>query len=152
MGILVIYIFMVTAFWAFPEDLVDNQDYYPDGDDDGADDDGGEEGGGGRTMCTSMVSCYAVFLVNGLLTGGGIGEFISAELGNAPPLAAKRTLSRYAFDLAFFVVVTIGLLNLCVTLRARHTTLCPSCSGFSRSFPLATFVSPSGGCLPGSLA
>lgn len=74
---LVIYIFMIIAFWAFPEDLNDNGGYYPsdcDGDDDVAcynDDDlalvnSGED----STMCTSMISCYALFLVNGLTTGG----------------------------------------------------------------------------------
>jgi hypothetical protein len=126
-GLLVIYIFMVVAFWAFPEDLADNASYYPDNpascDDDqarrglkarGGDDGGGDDGSacGLRTMCDSMLSCFAVFVVDGLITGGGIGEFMSSELGNAPPLGADRTMSRYAFDLAFFAVVTIGLLNL----------------------------------------
>ena len=112
-GVLVIYIFMVLAFWAFPEDLDDNQDYYPV---ECNDDDDDATGGGCQaphsTMCNSMISCLAVFLVNGLTTGGGIGEFLSSELGNAPPISARRTLGRYAFDLAFFAVVTIGLLNL----------------------------------------
>jgi hypothetical protein len=114
LGILVIHIFMVTAFWAFPDDLTDKSGYYgdcPEGGGGGDDDDGSCAEGGG-TMCSSMISCVAVFLVNGLTTGGGIGEFISSELGNAPPLSSPKTLARYAFDLAFFVVVTIGLLNL----------------------------------------
>jgi hypothetical protein len=106
-GVLVIYIFMVVAFWAFPSDLVDNNHYYPEDADDA-----GEEAPDQITMCRSMISCYAMFLVNGLLSGGGIGEFIGSELGNAPALSGKKTLGRYVFDLAFFVVVTIGLLNL----------------------------------------
>ena len=110
LGMLVIYIFMVIAFWAFPEDLQDKAGYYPQPEDcDIANDvDACEQ----PTMCKSMISCFAVFMVNGLIMGGGIGEFISSELGNAPPIGADRTMSRYLFDLAFFAVVTIGLLNL----------------------------------------
>lgn len=33
-------------------------------------------------------------------------------MGNAPPISSQRTLFRYLYDLCFFVVVTIGLLNL----------------------------------------
>jgi hypothetical protein len=112
-GLLVIYIFMIIAFWAFPEDLNDHAGYYPD--DCSADDSCTYDGDGAQvyaTMCNSMINCFALFLVNGLTTGGGIGEFISQELGNAPPISSQRTLFRYLFDLAFFVVVTIGLLNL----------------------------------------
>ena len=102
---------MVVAFWAFPSDLVDNNHYFPDSvSQDTANDD--DVATTQITMCRSMVSCYAMFLVNGLLSGGGIGEFISGSLGNAPALSGKKTLGRYFFDLAFFVVVTIGLLNL----------------------------------------
>jgi hypothetical protein len=118
-----IYIFMIIAFWAFPEDLNDNSGYYPNdctSNDDscnddiaiGGDDDGDDQFSAQSTMCTTMISCYALFLVNGLTTGGGIGEFLSSELGNAPPISSQRTLFRYLYDLTFFVVVTIGLLNL----------------------------------------
>ena len=110
LGMLVIYIFMVIAFWAFPEDLQDNAGFYPQSEECGSGDD--EGACDQQTMCRSMISCFAVFMVNGLITGGGIGEFVSSELGNAPPIGADRTMSRYLFDLAFFAVVTIGLLNL----------------------------------------
>lgn len=63
-------------------------------------------------MCTSMLSCFGMFVVEGLLTGGGIGEFLSGSLGNAPPISSPFTLGRYVFDLAFFVVVSTLLLNL----------------------------------------
>jgi len=106
---LVIYIFMVIAFWAFPSDLEDNSGYYSDSVAGSGDE---STTSGPSTMCSSMIACYAMFLVNGLSTGGGIGEFLSAELGNAPSLTGEKTIARFAFDLAFFVVVTIGLLNL----------------------------------------
>ena len=56
-----------------------------------------------------------MFLVNGLIFGGGIGEFLSAELGNAPSTergSEDKAVGRLVFDLLFFVVVTFGLLNL----------------------------------------
>eukprot|EP00613_Pedinella_sp_CCMP2098_P016111 CAMPEP_0171751452 /NCGR_PEP_ID=MMETSP0991-20121206/42020_1 /TAXON_ID=483369 /ORGANISM="non described non described, Strain CCMP2098" /LENGTH=276 /DNA_ID=CAMNT_0012352629 /DNA_START=460 /DNA_END=1290 /DNA_ORIENTATION=+ len=127
-GILVIYIFMVIAFWSFPSDLEDNAGYYPDstgGDD--ADNDNAPStvcrsmlscypiflvNGLLSGVCRSMLSCYPIFLVNGLLSGGGIGEFLSSGLGNAPALSSGKTIWRHAYDLAFFVVITIGLLNL----------------------------------------
>ena len=40
-----------------------------------------------------------------------VGEFISSELGNAPQLVPEST-GRYFYDLLFFVVVSVLLLNL----------------------------------------
>jgi hypothetical protein len=99
-GVVVIYIFMVVAFWLFYDDLRNTDGFYADADEE-------------DTMCKSIMSCFAVFLVNGLLTGGGIGEFISAELGNTPPIDNElHAVGRYIFDLLFFVIITILLLNL----------------------------------------
>ena len=60
-----------------------------------------------EAMCKSIVSCFAVFVVNGLLMGGGIGEFMSGELGNPSPIDSENALGRYLFDLLFFVIITI---------------------------------------------
>lgn len=99
-GVLVIYVFMVAAFFFFFSDLANTSGYYLDADDQ-------------ESPCTSMLSCFPVFLVNGLMTGGGIGEFIADQLGNTPAIYPNDdAVGRYLFDLLFFVTVTILLLNL----------------------------------------
>ena len=58
LGMLVIHVFMVMAFWSFPQDLVDRGGYYGDEVtqvDDDEDDDGGFQRH--ETMCSSMLSC-----------------------------------------------------------------------------------------------
>jgi len=50
---------------------------------------------------------------NGLLYGGGIGDFISGDLGNTPDLTDELAYwSRLLFDLSFFIVVIVLLLNI----------------------------------------
>jgi hypothetical protein len=90
---------MVVAFWSFPNDLTDRNGFFGDLDEH-------------SDSCRTLLSCTAVFLVNGLLSGGGIGGYMSSSLGNPPELSSSKTLVRYTFDLSFFMIVTIGLLNL----------------------------------------
>jgi hypothetical protein len=110
---LLIYLFMALSFCAFPERMVDRSGYYPDE--------------VNANACQSMANCFMLFLTEGLIAGGGIGLFVSQQLGNPPPLHSRQTLGLYAFDLAFFVVVVVGMLNLLLgiivdtfsTIRAR---------------------------------
>jgi len=57
-------------------------------------------------------------LYNGLLSGGGVGDYMSNELGWSPNLSGDSfletggILGRMFFDLAFFIIVLVLLLNI----------------------------------------
>jgi hypothetical protein len=59
----VIYLFSLAAFFLFPEALYDAEE--------------GEPG------CDSLARCFAVFLHHGLLSGGGVGDYIQYNLVGA---------------------------------------------------------------------
>ena len=61
-GSIVIYVFMVFGFENYWSDLTNSDGYY------------GQDEDSTVTMCKSMLSCYLFYIVNGLITGGGIGE------------------------------------------------------------------------------
>jgi len=50
---------------------------------------------------------------NGLIFGGGIGDYIAAELGHIPDLRDEELYaSRALFDLLFFIVIIVLLLQI----------------------------------------
>lgn len=65
-----------------------------------------------------MVLCFTTFLYNGLLSGGGIADYMSYELGWSPQFSGldfQRTgmmFARTVFDLMFFIIVLVLLLNI----------------------------------------
>ena len=63
-GSIVIYVFMVFGFENYWSDLTNSDGYY------------GQDEDSTVTMCKSMLSCYLFYIVNGLITGGGIGEYL----------------------------------------------------------------------------
>jgi inositol 1,4,5-triphosphate receptor type 3 len=67
----------------------------------------------GQNECDTLGRCYILFVRNGLLSGGGIGDYIAGELGHAPDLNdTPKLIVGTIFDLLFFVIVLILLLNI----------------------------------------
>jgi inositol 1,4,5-triphosphate receptor type 3 len=71
----------------------------------------------GENECKTLAQCYVTFIYNGLLHGGGIGDYLAYTNGNAPNLAEAGLYNqdyffRVLFDLSFFIVVLILFLNL----------------------------------------
>jgi len=67
----------------------------------------------GQNECDTLGRCYIIFVRNGLLSGGGIGDYIAGELGHPPNLNdTPDLLTGTIFDLLFFIIVLILLLNI----------------------------------------
>jgi hypothetical protein len=59
-----------------------------------------------------MLLCFTQVVHNGLLSGGGIADYMSGELGNAPmPSDVNQFAARFFFDIFFFIIVLVILLN-----------------------------------------
>ena len=89
-GLVIVYLFATIAFYAFPESM---QDEY-----------GSEE-------CEQMLTCLAAFLHNGMLSGGGVGDYSSFELGHGV-ISPNVDIIRFFFNLSFFFVIIVLLLNI----------------------------------------
>jgi len=76
LGLFAVYIFSLVGFYAFPHDFYSEAL-------------AGDE-------CGTMVMCFTTFLYNGLLSGGGIADYVSFELGWNPQVScgAVRTAPR----------------------------------------------------------
>jgi hypothetical protein len=97
-----IYLFATVAFYLFPDSFIIE----------------------GVAECDSLARCFAIFLHNGLIAGGGIGEWLTFE-GDQGPVFAKTGeeflgedigwwsyTGRIVFDILFFISVVILLLNI----------------------------------------
>ncbi|GMH59256.1 hypothetical protein TrRE_jg3548 [Triparma retinervis] len=95
LGLIIIYTFSLIAFFFFHSSgAMMNNDQ-------------------GVNECHDMISCLKSFVRNGLLYGGGIGDFINGDLGNSPDLDDDLGYwSRLMFDLSFFIIVIVLLLNI----------------------------------------
>lgn len=67
LGLIMIFIFAIFAFYFFPQEFY-NEDQFTD-------------------ECSTMLRCLTTFLHGGLLSGGGIADHISGELGHPPRFA-----------------------------------------------------------------
>jgi hypothetical protein len=76
LGLFAVYIFSLVGFYAFPHDFYSEAL-------------AGDE-------CGTMMMCFTTFLYNGLLSGGGIADYVSFELGWNPQVScgAVRTAPR----------------------------------------------------------
>lgn len=97
LGVIIIYIYGVIAY-LFISDL-----YFDEGIHQGLINKAGD------SICMSLLHCFLSTFNYGLRTGGGIGEFLPAETG-AGYNALAFTI-RFFFDLSFFLIVIIILLN-----------------------------------------
>lgn len=93
LGIICIFIFTVFGFYFLPEAFFNpNQS---------------------TNECSTLILCLATFIHGGFLSGGGIADHIKGDLGHELLLSDTATLtSRIAYDVAFFVIVIILLLNI----------------------------------------
>ncbi|RHY57007.1 hypothetical protein DYB38_000475 [Aphanomyces astaci] len=90
-GTIVIYLFSLIGFFRFQE-LMTNDD---------------------GPQCSSMMQCYLTYIHYGLLSGGGIGDYMSSTL--AHPLDYSDQVSffeRVVYDLGFYIVILLLLINL----------------------------------------
>jgi hypothetical protein len=93
-----VYIFSLIGFFLFDGDFYNS--------DTGVDE------------CGTMILCFFTFLHNGLIPGGGIGDYMSFELGWQPFNAGDSFYGDYKytfrliFDLIFFIGVLVLLLNI----------------------------------------
>jgi hypothetical protein len=70
LGLIMIFIFAIFAFYLFPNEFY-NEEQYTD-------------------ECSTMLRCLTTFLHGGLLSGGGIADHISGDLGHPPRYADSR--------------------------------------------------------------
>jgi len=88
-----VYIFTILAFYFLTSDFY-NEDT-------------------GQNECQTMLKCFGTFMRNGLIFGGGIGDYVAGELGHVPDTRfTDKFIGRAAYDLLFFVVVIVLLLNI----------------------------------------
>ncbi|OQR94217.1 Inositol 1,4,5trisphosphate receptor type 2 [Achlya hypogyna] len=93
LGLFVIYFYTMVLFFFLPSDATDDSEHIP--------------------YCSTMIDCFVFFVHRGLLSGGGIGDFLTNGL-NHPPNFYSRSVYWYRllFDLSFFVLVIVLLLNI----------------------------------------
>ncbi|RHY36236.1 hypothetical protein DYB25_000859 [Aphanomyces astaci] len=64
-------------------------------------------------QCSSLMQCYFTFMHYGLLSGGGIGDYISNTLAHPLDYATGTMFhERLVFDLAFYIFILVLLINL----------------------------------------
>jgi hypothetical protein len=89
---IVIYIFSFISFSSFPEEM-----YEPDA---------------GESRCGNLLECFITFFHHGLLSGGGIGDYIHYSLGGTSDYSSYRSVMLLVFDLGYFFIIIVLLLNI----------------------------------------
>ena len=93
LGLICIFIFAVFGFYFFPNEFYNEDQNFDE--------------------CSNILFCFVTFLHSGFLSGGGIADHISNDLGHEPILADSTEFSkRVTYDIAFFVIIVILLLNI----------------------------------------
>jgi hypothetical protein len=93
LGLIMIFIFAIFGFYLFPNDFYNEMQY--------------------TDECSTLLLCLTTFLHGGLLSGGGIADHISGDLGHAPIFAdSELYASRITYDVFFFVIIIVLLLNI----------------------------------------
>ncbi|ETW03648.1 hypothetical protein H310_05045 [Aphanomyces invadans] len=91
-GAIVIYLFSLIGFFRYQDLMTDSASVL---------------------QCSSLMQCYFTFIHYGLLSGGGIGDYISNTLSH--PLdynSGTMFHERLMFDLAFYIFILVLLINL----------------------------------------
>jgi hypothetical protein len=90
---IIVYIFTILAFYFLFEDFFNSDT--------------------GLNECQTMLRCFGTFMRNGLMFGGGMGDYMASELGHVPDFATETTfIGRAVFDLLFFIIIVVLLLNI----------------------------------------
>ncbi|KAF0694187.1 Aste57867_14924 [Aphanomyces stellatus] len=90
-GAVIIYIFALNGYYFLQDELT-----IPDG---------------GPQECHSLMECFMTYIHNGLLSGGGIGDYINGH--NPLNYTDKQVyFGRVGYDLGYFIIVIVLLLNL----------------------------------------
>jgi hypothetical protein len=95
LGVFIVYQFSLLTFYFSPEEMA--------------------SGDNAHGECESLLGCFVAFLHHGILSGGGIGDYISYELGHRldpNPNAYPKFMWRMVLDLGFFIIVLVLLLNI----------------------------------------
>ncbi|RHY31170.1 hypothetical protein DYB32_003704 [Aphanomyces invadans] len=92
-GAIVIYIFSLVGFFLLQAEL-ENEDHTV-------------------SHCSTLLQCYTTYIRYGLLSGGGIGDYISSTLNHELEFDnPERYFERLVYDMAFYVVVITLFLNM----------------------------------------
>ncbi|KAF0686010.1 Aste57867_22164 [Aphanomyces stellatus] len=93
LGLFVIYFYTMLLFFFNPNDATDDTTHIE--------------------YCSTLLDCFLTFVHRGLITGGGIGEWLTAALDHPPNIYLRTPYwLRILFDLSFFVIVIVLLLNI----------------------------------------
>ncbi|RHY12746.1 hypothetical protein DYB36_000644 [Aphanomyces astaci] len=91
-GAIVIYLFSLVGFFRYQDLMTDSAS---------------------ELQCSSLMQCYFTFMHYGLLSGGGIGDYISNTLAHPLDYATGTMFhERLVFDLAFYIFILVLLINL----------------------------------------
>ncbi|RHY34707.1 hypothetical protein DYB32_000719 [Aphanomyces invadans] len=93
LGLFVIYFYTMLLFFFNPNDSTDDDTHIE--------------------YCSTLMDCFLTVVHRGLISGGGIGDYLTSGL-NHPPNINVRTeyWLRILYDLSFFVLVIVLLLNI----------------------------------------
>ncbi|RHY43105.1 hypothetical protein DYB38_011524, partial [Aphanomyces astaci] len=92
-GAIMIYIFSLVGFFLLQAEL-ESEDHTV-------------------SHCSTLLQCYTTYIRYGLLSGGGIGDYISSTLNHELEFDnPERYFERLGYDMAFFVVVITLFLNM----------------------------------------
>ncbi|RHY83540.1 hypothetical protein DYB35_002518 [Aphanomyces astaci] len=92
-GAIMIYIFSLVGFFLLQAEL-ESEDHTV-------------------SHCSTLLQCYTTYIRYGLLSGGGIGDYISSTLNHELEFDnPERYFERLVYDMAFFVVVITLFLNM----------------------------------------
>ncbi|EQC41689.1 hypothetical protein SDRG_01647 [Saprolegnia diclina VS20] len=90
-GAIVIYVFSLIGFFFFQAEMME---------------------GDANAQCSSMMQCFFVYMHYGLLSGGGIGDYMTGSIDH--PLDYTEPVKfffRVVYDLFFFIIVLLFLMN-----------------------------------------
>ncbi|KAF0701081.1 Aste57867_8378 [Aphanomyces stellatus] len=91
-GAIVIYLFSLVGFFRYQDLMKDTS---------------------GDFECSSMMQCYFTYMHYGLLSGGGIGDYMSNALSHPLDYSLiEQFHERLVFDLAFYIFILVLLVNL----------------------------------------
>ena len=98
LGLIIIYIYAILAFFFFDDTYHFDQVY--------------DENGVAvsENVCTTLMHCYFTTINAGLIPGGGIADLIKQL--SYDPNDLSRWWLRYIFDITFFLIIKMAFLNI----------------------------------------
>ncbi|RHY74955.1 hypothetical protein DYB38_000480 [Aphanomyces astaci] len=93
LGLFVIYFYTMLLFFFNPTDSTDDDTHIE--------------------YCSTLMDCFLTVVHRGLISGGGIGDYLTSGLNHPPNINVRMAYwLRILYDLSFFVLVIVLLLNI----------------------------------------